>query len=108
MILKNNVARLITINGAMVNNQRTKSFQVRPGNNPAVDVPDELCNNKFVKGMIDNGSLIKVGESAEVESEYATMSKSDLLSLCESLEIETTSRDTVKTLSGKLDTLEAE
>lgn len=95
MILSNNSARLITINAPFVNHARTTSFKVLPGNNPNVDVPDELCDNAFVKSLLANGSLVKVGESAKVEStesdepgQYDEMDKSDLKAIAESFDIE--------------------
>ena len=60
MLLKNNAARLITINGKFENGTRVSSYKISPGNNPAVEVPDELCKNKFVGSLIESGNLIEV------------------------------------------------
>lgn len=54
MLLKNNVARLITINGA-----DGTSYAILPGDNPAVDVPDELCRGDFVKHLLKSRQLVK-------------------------------------------------
>lgn len=93
MLLKNIAKRLITINGAMSNNVRKVAYQIKPGNNPAVEVPDELCRNKFVKGLIDEGSLEVVNQPAapvevETTSEYDDMTKGDLKEYAESLGID--------------------
>lgn len=92
MILKNNSARLITINGKMVSGMRKVAYQVKPGNNPNVDVPDELCQNTFVKVLLELGDLIKVGESV-VESTpeptlYDEMSKEDVKAVAVGMEID--------------------
>ena len=94
MLLKNEATRLITINGAMSNNVRKVSYQIKPGNNPAVEVPDELCKNAFVRSLIKDGSLEVVSQPAKVEtvventSEYDDMTKGDLKEYAESLGID--------------------
>lgn len=107
MLLKNQVARLITINGKFENGQRVKAYQIKPGNNPAVEVPNELCDNAFVKALIANGSLLAQCEDdasvSTVPSEYDGMSKSDLIALCEAQEIKVVARDTEKSLIAKLE-----
>lgn len=110
MLLKNNKARLVTINGAFANGQRIEKYQIKPGNNPAVDVPDKLCQSKFVQDLIADGTLVVVGESAKVDepSIYDGMAKKDLANLCESREIEVVERDTAKTLTAKLLAKDAE
>lgn len=110
MLLKNQVARLITINGEFENGQRVKAYQIKPGNNPSVEVPNELCENAFVKALIADGSLlVQCEDDASVSatpSQYDDMSKSDLVALCEAQEIEVVARDTVKTLIAKLEAVE--
>jgi len=109
MLLKNTKARLITINGKFENGQRTQAYQIKPGNNPAVEVPNELCTNSFVKALIADGSLlVQCEDDASVSSapsEYDDMSKSDLVALCEAQDIEVVARDTVKTLIAKLESV---
>ena len=111
MLLKNTKARLITINGPLTkSNVRSTAYRIKPGNNPSVDVPDELCDSAFVKGLIADGSLLVVGESkTEVEAEpsvYDDMSKADIVALCEAQEIEVGSRDTKADLIAKLEAVE--
>jgi len=117
MILKNNAKRLITINGALVEGQRVTSYQIRPGNNPSVDVPDELCDNEFVKALLDDGSLIKVGESAkpvvettetETTGDYDAMNKTDLTAFAEAQGIEVKSAWSKAEIIAEIEKLEAE
>lgn len=59
MHLKNEAARLITINileGAVVT-----PYAILPGENPAVEVPDSAAQIDFVKALLKNGSLRRVG-----------------------------------------------
>ena len=102
MLLKNNSARLVTVN------HDGEAFQILPGNNPAVSLPIEACQSDFVQCLVANGELTATAEDkdADVEStdvEIADMTKSQLLALCEQQEIETNSRDTVATLITKLE-----
>ena len=119
MLLKNNSARLITIN---------KSFDVKydilPGKNPAVEVPNDLCKSDFVKSLINSGSL--VAQSGDVETQgnpikpdlpkpkalddasgseslYADFDKAQLIAQCEARDIEIGSRDTKNDLVAKLE-----
>ena len=106
MLLKNKVARLITINGKYENGERVQAFQIKPGNHPAVEVPNDLCDNAFVKSLIADGSLQVLSDddaSAPEPSAYDGMEKPDLIALCESREIPVVARDTVKTLIAKLE-----
>jgi hypothetical protein len=108
MLLKNTVARLITINGAFENGARVVTYQIKPGDNPSVEVPNDLCDNAFVQSLIADGSLrveCEADASAPVEavSAYELMSKADLIALCEAQDIEVGSRDTVKSLAAKLE-----
>ena len=103
MLLKNNKARLITINGKFENGQRVTAYQIKPGNNPAVEVPDELCNNTFVKALIEDGSLTVLSQVAETFSAYDDMTKADLAALAEQLGLEVGSRDTKADLIDKIE-----
>lgn len=125
MLLKNNSARLITVNGSLnEKGERTEKYQIKPGKNPAVEVPDELCKSDFVKSLIDNGSLIAQSGSVEalanptkpdlpkpraaddtdsVESLYADFDKAQLVAQCEARDIEVGSRDTKNDLVAKLE-----
>ena len=104
MLLKNTGKRLITIHGG------DKSYRILPGHNPSVNVPYELCTKAFAKALIENGELTAMSEPdpIEPESEYLSMSKSDLVALCELNGIEVVDRDTVKILISKLEKFEAD
>lgn len=66
MFLKNEAARLITINH-LVGDKET-SYPILPGENPAVEVPDAVAKIDFVKALLKNGDLRRVGAD-ELESE---------------------------------------
>lgn len=66
MFLKNEAARLITINH-LVGDKET-SYPILPGENPAVEVPDEVAKIDFVKALLKNGDLRRVGAD-ELEAE---------------------------------------
>jgi hypothetical protein len=70
MLLRNNAKRLITINAPMAEGGYTTFFDIKPGDNPAVEVPDELCKSDFVKNLLDTGDLIRMtpAESDDVDS----------------------------------------
>lgn len=115
MLLKNQKARLVTINGRFENGQRVEKYQIKPGNNPAVEVPDKLCKTAFVQSLIKDGTLLVMSGAADSEQDgdsggvdYANMSKPDLVTLCENRDIEVIKQDTVKTLSAKLTAKDAE
>ncbi len=96
MLLKNKSARLITVNGTMVNNMRSKVYKISPGDNPSVEIPDEVCKgNKFIQGLIKDGSLERVSAEITVEdgaerepSQYDDMNKADVKTYAETLEID--------------------
>lgn len=66
MFLKNEAARLITINH-LVDGVET-SYPILPGENPAVEVPDAAAKIDFVKALLKNGDLRRVGAD-ELEAE---------------------------------------
>lgn len=66
MFLKNEAARLITINH-LVDGAET-SYPILPGENPAVEVPDAVAKIDFVKALLKNGDLRRVGAD-ELEGE---------------------------------------
>lgn len=130
MFLKNNAKRLITINGKLDDKgERLTKYQVLPGNNPSVEVPDELCESDYVKTLMSNGDLVQVqgdptkpdlppkddktetqGDPTKPdlpgggnESLYADFDKSQLIAQCEARDIKVSSRDTVVTLTEKLE-----
>lgn len=66
MFLKNEAARLITINH--VADGVKNSYQILPGENPAVEVPNVVAKLDFVKVLINNGDL-RVADASEAESD---------------------------------------
>ena len=66
MFLKNEAARLITINH-LVDDKET-SYPILPGENPAVEVPDAVKKIDFVKALLKNGELRIVGDD-EIEDD---------------------------------------
>ncbi|WP_277593613.1 hypothetical protein [Pseudomonas chlororaphis] len=60
MFLKNEAARLITINH-LVDGVET-SYPILPGENPAVEMPDAVAKIDFVKALLKNGDLRRVGD----------------------------------------------
>jgi len=101
MLLRNNSKRLITINGTLdtKNGRYPKAYQIKPGNNPAVEVPDDLCGSSFVKGLIESGDLIALTQGAaaptsepEHTDELDAMTKADLQALAETMDIEVAER----------------
>ena len=94
-LLKNTAKCLITINGDLVGTTYDQRFQIKPGNNPAVDVPEELCKRPFVKALIKDGLLMVVqGPVVEDADELDEMTKDELTLEAEMLGIEVTSRMT--------------
>lgn len=59
MFLKNEAARLITINHLV--GEKETSYPILPGENPAVEVPDAVAKMDFVKALLKNGDLRRVG-----------------------------------------------
>jgi hypothetical protein len=60
MLLRNNSRRLITINAPMTDGGYTTFYDIKPGENPAVEVPDELCKSDFVKNLLNTGDLTRM------------------------------------------------
>ncbi|EKT4497395.1 hypothetical protein QEM27_005220 [Pseudomonas putida] len=68
MFLKNEAARLITINH-LVDGVET-SYPILPGENPAAEVPDAVKKIDFVKALLKSGDLRIVGaDEAEDDSD---------------------------------------
>ena len=82
MFLKNEAARLITIN-YLVGDKET-SYPILPGENPAVEVPDEAAKIDFVKALLKNGDLRRVGAD---EQEVDDSEDEDLAAQAEALGI---------------------
>lgn len=66
MLLKNEAARLITINH-LVDGVET-SYPILPGENPAVEVPDAAKKIDFVKALLDSGDL-RIADADEAEED---------------------------------------
>lgn len=66
MFLKNEAARLITINHLV--GETETSYPILPGENPAVEVPDAVKKIDFVKALIKSGDL-RVVDGAEEEGD---------------------------------------
>ncbi|WP_122425156.1 hypothetical protein [Pseudomonas viridiflava] len=66
MFLKNEAARLITINHLV--GEKETSYPILPGENPAVEVPDAVVKIDFVKALLSNGDLRRVGAD-EIEND---------------------------------------
>lgn len=60
MLLRNNSSRLITINAPMTDGGYTEFYDIKPGENPAVEVPDEFCKSDFVKNLLNTGDLTRM------------------------------------------------
>ena len=82
MILKNNSKRLITINSKMNITKHPTTKQVlgaTPGKfynlmpaGPAVEVPDEMCDTRYVKVLIASGDITAKVEVDEDETESSS------------------------------------
>jgi hypothetical protein len=60
MLLRNNAKRLITINGLMTEGGYTEFYDIKPGDNPPVDIPDHLTKSDFVKNLLNTGDLTRI------------------------------------------------
>jgi hypothetical protein len=70
MLLRNNARRLITVNGSMGADGYTEFYDIKPGENPPVEIPDHLAKSDFVKNLINIGELIVLqSEAAPVDTE---------------------------------------
>jgi hypothetical protein len=105
MLLRNTKSCLITINGKQdKNGERDSEFKILPGNNPPVEVPDELCNIDFVKALIADGALMVLAQPApEINGDYASLDKAALRDLCELRDIACELRDSKDLLIKKLE-----
>ena len=60
MYLKNKAARLSTSNHK--DGEKLTQYPILPGENPAVEVPDAVAKLDFVKALLKNGDLRRVGK----------------------------------------------
>lgn len=82
MLLKNLSRRLITINGPMSTaGLHDEHYPIKPGDNPAVEVPDTLCTSDFVKHLLKTGDLIAVAATIEPDDLEALRDEAMLLGI---------------------------
>lgn len=90
--LKNTTARLITINHG------GKRIDVKCGNNPPVDVPDDAVKLPFVQNLIKTGQLLSVVTVVDVDdnceqiAELKAMTVAELKEHCKLLDLSGYSR----------------
>lgn len=97
MLLKNNSQRLITINVPLFKEDgktfhKYQGTQIKPGKNPAVEIPDDACNNKFVKSLIKTGDLIVVldeDNDGDIDDDLSKKTKDELIAIAEMMGLET-------------------
>jgi hypothetical protein len=97
MLLKNTGKRLITINGVV------KTYTILPGDNPSVDVPDELCKSTFVTALIKANELRVDVHAIDAEPEPdATIERDELLAKAFELDMEVDENWADSTLKRKI------
>ena len=99
MHLKNEAARLITVNYG------GEKIKILPGHNPAVEVPDEAASLPFVKTLLKSGALRRVGSDELEDSEQEEEGEDDLAALvaqAEAIGIEVDGRWKAKRLSAEI------
>ena len=84
MLLKNKSPRLISINASANPEDR---IDLMPAGE-AVDVPDKLCESRYVKALLQSGSVEEVGESKSTDDELAGLTVAELKAYADGLEIE--------------------
>ena len=93
--LKNMDKRLITINHG------GKRYDIKCGNNPSVEVPDEALETDFVKNLISAGKLVSTvtvvedaseDDNAEMRAELKEMTVVELKEHCKLLDLNGYSR----------------
>ena len=112
MLLTNLSKRLITINAPLLNGQRATFFRVKCGTDNTCEVPDELCRNAFVRGLVASDDLSVSGDLDDQVvvdkpvSEYDKMTKVELTDLAEASGIEVESRWTKSNIIEQIEELE--
>ena len=86
MLLRNKSPRLISIN---TGTDIQDCINLLPAGEP-VDVPDKICNTRYVKALLQCKSVEKVGESVESENKdpLDSMNVADLKAYADAAEIE--------------------
>lgn len=121
MLLKNNSRRLITINVPLfkedpkIKKQVFHKYQgtkILPGNNPAVEIPDDVCDNKFVKSLIKTGDLLVVldeDNDGDTDDDLSKKTKDELIAIAEMMGLEAKSSmnkaDIISLINGESDQL---
>ena len=103
MLLKNNAKCLITVNGPITDDGYPEFYHILPGENPAVDVPDDLCKSDFVKHMIATGQLLNLGESPKEIEAGDDGEVEELREQCKLLGINVDKRWGVERLKAEID-----
>ena len=81
--------------------KKGKTIQIKPGDNPAVEVPQEACESVFVQNLLKEGMLRE--EAAAVSSLIVSEDELDLLRMeAESLGIEVKDSWAMSTLKKKI------
>lgn len=98
MLLKNVSRRLITVNMPVTRKDKKtgkdvtkmEGVKILPGENPAVEIPDDICKNAFVKALIKDGSLtVQLPEDDEAETaadDLSSKSKDELLTIAKMID----------------------
>jgi len=101
MFLKNEAARLITINHLV--GEKETSYPILPGENPAVEVPDAVAKIDFVKALLKNGDLrIADADEAESDEEEEEVDMDALRAQATELGIEVSDRWGAKRLNAEI------
>lgn len=80
MLLRNLSRRLITVNGPMsATGNHDEHYPIKPGDNPAVEVPSSLCTSDFVQHLLKTGDLIAVAAPIEPDDLEALRDEAMLL-----------------------------
>lgn len=98
MLLRNQDKRLITVN-AVVDNE-VKSWDILPGENPAVEVPDKHCESDFVQNLINTGALRVMPSAAKPTGDD---DEDELRKQCEELGIEVDGRWSAKRMRAEIE-----
>lgn len=100
MLLKNNSKRLITVNVPLFKKDpktekdvfyKYEGTRILPGKNPPVEIPDEVCKNKFVKALIKSNDLSIVldeDDDGDVDDDLSSKTKDELMEIAKMMELE--------------------
>lgn len=98
MFVKNNCARLISINDGK------KVFDIIPGINAVVEISESAAGLAFTKNLLKSGDLIEVAEPQKTEKENSdNLDRAAIIEQLEELGVEFNKSAQVKTLKKLLD-----